>query len=868
MKKTKQKKSIHLPSHLIPIKYNLTLKPDLEAFVFSGNEVIDAIIKNNLISQKNKTGIKKIIIHSKDIDIETVKLTYKKKGVNRMQFADKITYEIKSETATFYFKELIPFGKVKISITFSGIINENLQGFYRSKYILNGKTKYLATTQFEATDARRAFPCFDEPVYKAIFKVKLIIPEAHTAISNTLPINIKKHEAGYKIVSFDSTPKMSTYLLAFIVGEFEWIEKNIKLSGKDVLVRVLTTFGKKHQAKFALSVAIKSIQFYNKYFDIPYPLKTLDLVAIPDLESAGMENWGAITFRESALLVDEEHTSLSNKRWVAIVIAHELAHQWFGNLVTMHWWTDLWLNEGFASYMENLCIDKLFPTWHIWDLNLVNRYEIALHLDSLSNSHPIEIKVNHPDEINEIFDMVSYAKGSAVIRMLALYLGEDKFRTGLHYYLKKHSYKNTKTVDLWEAFEKISGKSIKKIMNSWTQQTGYPLVTIASTSKQELILNQERFFSSRISRKNNKTKNLWNIPISYNNKKILLTNKKDKINDQFTGKINKGEKSFLRVKYDLETLEYLKKQILAGKLDTSDRLGIIRDLFALAEGGYIKTITALQFSLAYKNETEYIVWSGISFGINRVYNIISSELFKKQFNKYALSLFSPLAEKMSFNKKSNENDSHIFLRSLVVSQAGFYGDKEVIENAQKLWKNSKKNKIEANLRSAIYGIIAQSGDKKEWLQFRELYRKEEMHEEKERYGYALSRFKNKELLKNTLEFALSEDVRNQDAPRLIIYTWQNEYGKDLTWKFIRKNWNILLKLYGEGGHFLSGLLNPLGRHLKIRDAILAKKFFEKNSAPGAERTLEQSYERIYSNSAWLKEDKFEIKQWLNKNFND
>ncbi|MFA4853678.1 MAG: M1 family metallopeptidase, partial [Bacteroidales bacterium] len=533
------KKSVRLEGHISPICYNLTISPDILSSTFSGKEIIK--IKVN-------KGVNQITLHSKDIDIETAKhITY-----NTQQFAYKISYNTKAETATLFFKNKIEIGQGKLSIIFSGIINDSLRGFYKSKYILNGEQKYIATTQFEATDARRAFPCFDEPAHKAVFEVSLVIPKNHTAISNTFPINIKEHSAGYKIVSFAPTPRMSTYLLAFIVGEFEYVEgwargakatigsmspnkfsgprmredevpdhENLSADSEPTLVRVFTTLGKKHQAKFALEVAIKSLEFYNEYFDIPYPLPTLDLIAIPDFESAGMENWGAVTFRETAILVDEENTSLSNKQWVAIVIAHELAHQWFGNLVTMHWWTDLWLNEGFASYMENFCVDKMFPDWHIWDLYLADRYALALRLDSLSNSHPIEIKVNHPNEINEIFDMVSYAKGAAMIRQLAKYIGHDKFREGLHHYLKKHSYKNTNTIDLWNAFEKIparrqgeSKKPVNKMMSLWTKETGYPLVTVGHMSdigtdskiKKDPMsdmwrIQQERFFSSRISAK-------------------------------------------------------------------------------------------------------------------------------------------------------------------------------------------------------------------------------------------------------------------------------------------------------------------------------------------------------------------------------
>jgi puromycin-sensitive aminopeptidase len=903
--KNKSKKSVRLPNYISPISYKLTLRPDLESFTFSGHEVIKIKIDKE---------VNKITLHSKNIDIETAKISSKQKVVGSKgkteQFSSKITYDEKNETVTFYFKNKIN-GKSEISLVFKGIINEGLRGFYRSKYILDGEEKYLATTQFESTDARRAFPCFDEPEHKATFEVSLIIANKHTAISNTLPITIVEHSAGYKVVSFAPSPRMSTYLLAFIIGEFEYIEgytKEAKLPndfsrsgsssslirepeksfGSDAInseptqVRVFTTKGKSHQAKFALEVAIKSLEFYNEYFDIPYPLPTLDLIAIPDFESAAMENWGAVTFRETAILVDKENTSLQTKQWVAIVIAHELAHQWFGNLVTMRWWTDLWLNEGFATYMETFCVDKMFPDWHMWDQYIADRYSVAMKLDALSNSHPIEIKVNHPDEIGEIFDMVSYAKGSAVIRMLAEYIGHDKFRDGLRHYLKKHSYKNTDTKDLWDSFEKVSHKKVNEIMSTWTKETGYPLVTLSPTPGvgENWKISQERYFSSRVEAskyKNSKNKkNIWPIPIKYESinetlktqelMNLLMTKKSVPLIGNSIGKINKEEDTFMRVRYDESTLSKLAIQIKDGSLSTKDRLGIVRDLFALAEGGYIKTDIALDFTLNYKDESEYIVWSEIAGGINKIYNLISCEPFADKYKKYALSLFSPIAGKMNFGKKEGEKHSDTFLRNLTISQSILYGDTKVINTAKKIFKEGETNSIDANIRSIVYKAVASTGTIKDWKLFESLYKKELLHEEKDRLSYALTSFKDKELLKKTLSFIMSSDVRDQDAPFLLSSVWQNKEGHELTWNFIKNNWKILLKKYGEGGGFLSRLLTPLGNHITLKDLKDAQKFFLKNNAPGSDRTLEQAYEKIASNVAWIKDDKKAIKNWLEKNY--
>ena len=424
-----QKKSVRLSKNVIPKKYDIQFQPDLKNFTFEGLETITlSILKSTKV----------ITLHSKEIEINTADIVIGKNprhdGVNKI-FATKITYDLKAQTASFIFPQFIPAGKNTLTLVFKGVLNDKMRGFYRSQYMIGAKTYHLATTQFEATDARRAFPCFDEPAQKAVFHVSLIVQKGKTAISNTLPVSVAEHGAGFEIIKFSPTPKMSTYLLAFIVGDFEYLEAKTK---NNIRVRIYTLPNKKHQAKFSLDITVRVLEFYEKYFAIEYPLNTLDMIAIPDFSSMAMENWGAITFREVALLVDEEHSSLSNKQWVALVIAHEIAHQWFGNLVTMEWWTHLWLNEGFASYIEYLAVDKLFPKWDIWTQFSTNEFGAALRLDALRNTHPIEIEVHHPDEIGEIFDEVSYSKGASIIRMLADYLGEKDFRDGLRYYLKKH----------------------------------------------------------------------------------------------------------------------------------------------------------------------------------------------------------------------------------------------------------------------------------------------------------------------------------------------------------------------------------------------------------------------------------------------
>lgn len=821
-------KNVRLSKNIVPIEYDIQLKPDLDNFTFEGLETIT-------LSIFKKTKI--LTLHSKEIEIETAEV-----GLPQGKIFAKISYNEKAETATFLFPEIISAGKVKLTIVFKGILNDKMRGFYRSKYIIKNKEYYLATTQFEATDARRAFPCFDEPAQKAVFHVSLIVQKGKTAISNTLPVSVLEHDAGYEIVKFSPTPKMSTYLLAFIIGDFEYIKSKTQ---NGVLVRIFTTPGKKHQAKFALECAVKTLEFYEKYFDIAYPLPVLDMIAIPDFTSGAMENWGAITYRESALLFDKNHSSLSNKQWVALIIAHEIAHQWFGNLVTMEWWTHLWLNEGFASYIEYLAVDKLFPKWDIWTQFSTNELGTALRLDALLHTHPIEIPVHHPDEIGEIFDEVSYSKGASIIRMLADYLGEKDFRDGLRYYLKKHSYKNTETLHLWQAFEKVSGKSIAKMMKNWTGKPGYPVVTVKMV-KGKVNFSQSRFFANPISAKKVKDKTRWEIPIIF---------KKNKVNF--------GESGFFRTAYSKELLEKLKIPVEKKLLSARDRLGIIRDLFALAEAGIIPTTDALEFLSSYKKEDNYTVWLELAMGLGRLEQLLFKTDAKNNLDKLILQLFSPLTEKLGWEEKKGEIHTHTLLRSLAISRVGRSGDKKTIAEARKKFVIMQKGGyINPDVRGAIYSIIAKGSGKKEYNILITRYKKETLHEEKNRIGGALGDFRDQKILKLACEFAFSNSVRIQDTVGIISSVGGNPIGRDMWLDFIKKKWKTLVSRYGDGGHTLARLVKAISSSAEEKHLKSFKKFFTTHDAPGAKRAIQQVLERLEGNVAWLKRDEKVIHNFL------
>ncbi|HIN06289.1 MAG TPA: M1 family peptidase, partial [Dehalococcoidia bacterium] len=493
-----------LPQTVKPIKYALKMQPNMEEFTFTGEESISIEVIQ---------ATSQIVLNATELDVQSAALTTG--GVT--SDAKNISYESAKETVTLEFGQQINPGTGTLTLAFTGVLNDKLRGFYRSQYTReDGKEMTLATTQFEATDARRAFPCWDEPAHKASFDLTLVIPSDLVAVSNNPVIEESAAGPGLKTLRFAETPIMSTYLLAFMIGDLTSIESQYTGPSGSTKVAVWTTRGKEEQGRFALDTSVRMLSFFNDYFGIPYPLVKLDHIAIPDFAAGAMENWGAITYRETALLVDPENSSAGTRQRVAEVVAHEMAHMWFGDLVTMQWWDDLWLNESFASWMGNKAVDWAFPEWEMWTQFVNMDTNRALSLDGLKNSHPIEQEVNDPAEIGQLFDAISYSKGASVIRMLEQFLGPDTFQKGLQVYLSKNQYSNAKTEDLWTALETASGQPVTSIMDSWTKQMGYPVLqveTSGSPEKPELVLTQERFVYDRLLGESDPEPEVWRVPI-------------------------------------------------------------------------------------------------------------------------------------------------------------------------------------------------------------------------------------------------------------------------------------------------------------------------------------------------------------------
>jgi len=849
-----------LSKAVVPINYNIRIQPNLETFKFSGEETIDIEVKKD---------VNRITVNSVDIDILSVKFKSNEKELE----PTKIVYKSERETVTFLFEDNLPLGEAKLNLVFNGEINDKLKGFYRSKYKAPcGEERYSGVTQFESTHARNAFPCWDEPAIKATFDVTLVAPKDRVVLSNMDVDHDEEHECGdLKIVHFKKTPIMSTYLLAFVVGEYDFIEDT---TSDGILVRVYTPVGKTAQGRFALEVAVKTLPFYSEYFGIAYPLPKLDLIAIPDFDAGAMENWGLVTYREECLLVDEVESSSAVRQRVALVVGHELAHQWFGNLTTMEWWTHLWLNEGFASWVEYLCVDFCCPQYNIWTQFVVSTMTPALKLDALGNSHPIEVPVGHPSEIDEIFDAISYDKGASIIQMLHSYVGTKDFKAGMNSYLTEFQYKNAFTEDLWRHLEKESKKPITEVMSTWTQQMGYPVLSVSSekTPTQTILKISQKKFNADGSP--DSANLLWAIPITLTCSKdpsatefSTLLNERDmvlfldsSVNSWI--KMNPGQVGFYRTLYSTEMLEELIPGIKS--LSAVDRLGIENDLFSLAVAGYTSTVDFLKLLTGYAQEADYTVWSDLISNLSQLGVIMQcTDVFSK-YKEFIMELCRPALEKLGVEPKVSEDHTDSLLRSLLLARLGRYGDQSIVAECQRKFRAhiDGTESIPADIRSAVYSTVATHGDEGTIDDLMTVYRNSTHMEEKMRIATVLGMNENPEIILKVLNFALSDEVKSQDTIHVMAGCTSSLLGRQMTWQFTKDNWDILYDRYNSG-FLLMGLIRVTTKYFATKkDADDIETFFKEHEVDVAQRTINQSLESIQLNHKWLERDRDLIVNWL------
>ncbi|XP_078355734.1 puromycin-sensitive aminopeptidase-like, partial [Oculina patagonica] len=773
-----------LPTSVLPKNYKLTLKPNLTEFTFTGEEVIDVEVK-----EETNT----VTINCLDINVKSASFSV---GEHNYP-SSNIIHNKEEETVIVSFSLPLPLGRGLLSLNFTGELNDKLKGFYRCKYTgEDGNQKFCAVTHFEPTGARRAFPCWDEPTIRATFDITLVVPKDRVALSNMNLTEEKDYtdDTSLKVVKFARTPIMSTYLVAFVVGEFDYVE------GKDsdgVTIRVYTAKGKAIQGKFALEVAKKCLPFYKEYFGIGYLLPKLDLIAIQDFVIGAMENWGLVTYRETCLLIDPKDSSAAAKQYVALVVGHELAHMWFGNLVTVEWWTHLWLKEGFASWIEYLLVDHCFPEFDVWTQFVSTDFASALKLDALCNSHPIEVPVGHPGEIEEIFDTISYNKGASIIRMLHQYVGDQDFRKGLNHYLKKFEYSAASTDDLWASLSHASSKPVAAVMDTWTKQMGFPVLSVTAEQKGksfQLTISQRKFSADGAT----KDSSQWKVPIavctsaSPTQPVVETLLEKDSCTVVVNGvgkdqwiKVNPGQVGFYRVQYSSAMLELLLPAINDNSVPPRDRLGLQSDLFALAQAGLASTTEFLKLAEQFKNETNYTVWNDLTANLSNLAKLLQNTGFYPSFQTFCVKLYEQIASKVGWDPKDGEGHLDALLRGLVLGCMGRSGDQATIAEARKRFDAHCKGEstIPADLRSAVYSTVLKHGDDVTLDSMMKLFREADLDEEKVRIMRCMGAVLQPELIKKVLDFSMSSEVRSQDTVFVIAGVTGSLLGRELAWQF-------------------------------------------------------------------------------------
>lgn len=824
-----------LPQHIIPSNYNLKIEPSIDMNSYVGSVKIKALVQK---------PTKEITIHSKNLTIKSATICIESQcllpKVRENKELEIITLENQKEIS----------GEIEIHIEFFGTITEDLNGIYKSKYEYKEKTDYIITTQCEAPYARKIFPCFDEPDKKATFDVELLIEKSLKAVSNMQPLS-EKIEGSKKRVLFKPTPKMSTYLLYLGVGDFEFSESTYR----DIKIRIVTTPGKGKNTSFAMEHTKKYLEYFEDYSEIPYPLEKLDLIAVPDFAAGAMENWGAITFREILLLVDE-NTSTAVKKRAAEVIAHELWHQWSGNLVTMKWWNDLWLNESFATYMAYKAVAHHNPDWKIWEEYLSGELSTGLFKDSLKSTHSIEVEVKSPKEIEEIFDEISYAKGGCVLRMLEAYMGEEQFRIGVSNYLKEYSYKNAQASDLWDELSKVDkNKKVKELMKYWVSQPGHPLIKVEKKDN-ELKLSQSRY--------NNQTTQVWPIPISICTEDIChykLFDKKENIYDikESSIKLNHKQLGFYRTKYSKELLLNLAYLIKQKKLDEADRWGAQNDMWALCNTGDESVENYLSFIENYKEETSFIILSEIYSAIKKLDRIYFYEpWWNKTFKKITgilLPTYKSHLKKLGWDKKKDENPQNPLMRNICIGFCGFAGDKETIEEAKNRYD---KDKIDLDIANSVYYLVAKEGNEIDFKEMLHRYEKETDTEKKIKLLSALYQFTKTDLLESALDLALTDKVRIQNLRYIFSSALINPASQKVMLNWSKNNWQKLEK-HKESHYIFQDFLNTIiisntnkESKYKIEELLNKNKIQYERTKASAFEIMEQNIHFIEKNKDFLK----------------
>ena len=817
-----------------PNHYNLTL--DLtraEEKEFSGT----VIISGDSTSES-------ILLHSKGLIIQSATIDNQPADVSFGEFDELRLSQpnLKNENHT-------------IHINFSGNITDAMHGLYPCYFTHDGVKKQLFATQFESHHAREVFPCVDEPAAKAEYDLTLITRSGITVLGN-MPVKSEEENGDSLTTTFEKTPRMSSYLLAFVIGE---LHKKTARTKSGVEVNVWATPAQNENTlDFALDIATRSIDFYDEYFGVKYPLPKSDHVALPDFSSGAMENWGLITYRESCLLADPELTPESSRRFIATVIAHELSHQWFGNLVTMQWWNDLWLNESFANMMEYVAIDALHPEWRMWEDFATNEVTAALRRDSLDGVQSVQADVNHPDEISTLFDpAIVYAKGGRLLVMVRKLIGEEAFRAGLKSYFEKFAYKNTVGNDLWQELESASGQPIVNLMNAWISQPGLPVVSV-SNSHDTAILSQERFFIGE----HQPSDALWPIPLFANQPLDvkILDQKETTVSIEKPLQLNCGLSAHFITKYDESTREYLLKNIT--ELPTLDKICILQDATILARAGFENSASLLPLALSLKTETNEKVFGMAAGALTELRKFVDDndaarDSLKKISGEFARATF----EELGWDEKAGESDDDRERRTTALSLMMYSEDKEVLNEAKTCFDNNKMEDLPTEIRALIISANVRHFETPEMIEnLFAAYKNTPSNDLQNDIAIGLTSTKNPETAEKILaNIKDSNIIRPQDASRWFVYLIRTRESRQIAWNWLKENWAWVEDTFGEDKSYDDFIRYAATALLTPNELNDFQQFFEPmENIPALARTIKLGITEIKARVELIERDKTDV----------
>lgn len=853
-----KQKEFRLPKHVKPINYKITLTPGIKVTTKSGDneEVVYKFTGREEVKVKVLHSTDRIVLHSANLEIHSASFVTKKGE----RLEGIVTLDPKNEFAIITFNGIVPKGKGSLHMSFTGIHNTKLKGFYLSQWQDDEKnTHNIYTTQFESTDARQAFPCFDEPAMKATYDVQLIVDENLTALSNGRAYKTESIGNGKKIVSYQRTPIMSTYLVAFCVGEFESSEP-VWSNGKEI--RIWSIPGKNHLKEFALECGAFGVKWFENFFDRPYfGGDKIDMIAIPDFASGAMENTGLITYRDTALLVNKKTASYAELARVCEVILHELAHQWNGNEVTMDDWDGLGLNESFATIMAYLAMNDMFPEWHVYNEFGIDRAG-AFALDSLRSTHAVEIPVSHPDDIQQFFDTITYEKGGSLLFQYIQFAGFETFRTGMRIYFKRHALANATVSQLWDALEegaKVDGKDIpvRMLMDFWWKTAGHPVVSVSEGDQPGTIkVSQSKFQFLPAG-----DKDVWPLPLHIRfsaggevvEKKILVNEGtttltlSDKPLDYVV--LNAGGSGFYRVDYS----DGLRNKLLAdvqNTLQIIERFNLVNDSWASVRARSENSMTATEYLdlvKSFSTETDANVWAVISGALRTVYGLTSGD-HRQAFKQAIRDTVRPVFDKLGWTPKEGESVHTLQLRGTLIGLLGTVGsDKDIRNEAAKQFDSWKadRNSVDPNVVPALISTLSYTGDQARFDEFLALAEKAPTTQEKLRFLGALGNFRTEALYKKAIEMTLSGEIRTQDAPFILAAIIGSEHAGETAWDFMRDNWAKIVATYPD---------NAVPRMVSACSALDTPElqaevvdFFAKNKVKEGDMAVAQMIERLSVN---------------------